>query len=90
MMMDKEEEFIEKYCEWCENEECGYENDFPKLDDCMAEHKGEKEEYCISGFYSIVIEAESEEEAIKEAMTMQLNQMDVADVDFVNDMDYRQ
>lgn len=49
-----------------------------------------KEEYCISGFYSIVIEAESEEEAIKEVMTMQLNQMDIADVDFVNDMDYRQ
>ena len=49
-----------------------------------------KEEYCISGFYSIVIEAESEEEAIKEVMTMQLNQMDIADVDFVNDMDYRE
>ena len=49
-----------------------------------------KEEYCISGFYSIVIEAESEEEAIEEAMTMQLNQMDVADVDCVNDMDYKQ
>ena len=48
-----------------------------------------KEEYYISGFYSIVIEAESEEEAIKEVMTMQLNQMDIADVDFVNDMDYR-
>ena len=47
-------------------------------------------EYCISGFYSIVIKAESEEEAIKEAMTMQLDQMDIADVDFVNDMDYRQ
>lgn len=47
-------------------------------------------EYCISGFYSIVIEAESEEEAIEEAMTMQLNQMDVADIDYVNDMDYRQ
>lgn len=52
--------------------------------------KSEKEkEYCISGFYSIVIKAESEEEAIKEAMTMQLDQMDIADVDFVNDMDYR-
>ena len=49
-----------------------------------------EEEYCISGFYSIVIKAESKEEAIKEAMTMQLDQMDVADVDFVNDMDYRQ
>ena len=50
----------------------------------------EEREYCISGFYSIVIEAESEEEAIEEAMRMQLNQMDVADVDCVNDMDYRQ
>lgn len=49
-----------------------------------------KEEYCISGFYSVVIEAESEEEAIKEAMTMQLDQMDIVDVDFVNNMDYRQ
>ena len=53
--------------------------------------ESEKEkEYCISGFYSIVIKAESEEEAIKEAMTIQLDQMDIADVDFVNDMDYRQ
>lgn len=49
-----------------------------------------EKEYCISGFYSIVIEAETEEEAIAEAMTMQLNQMDVADVDYVNDVDYRQ
>lgn len=48
------------------------------------------EEYCVRGSYSIVIEAESEEEAIKKAMTMQLNQMDIADVDFINDMDYRQ
>ena len=53
--------------------------------------ESEKEkEYCISGFYSIVIKAESEEEAIKEAITMQLNQMDIADVDFINDMDYKQ
>lgn len=48
------------------------------------------EEYCVRGSYSIIIEAESEEEAIKKAMTMQLNQMDIADVDFINDIDYRQ
>ena len=54
------------------------------------EYKRIRKEYCISGFYSIVIKAESEEEAIKEAMTMQLNQMDIADVDFINDMDYKQ
>ena len=49
-----------------------------------------EKEFSISGYFHIIIEAESEEEAIQEAMTMQLNQMDVADVDFVNDMDYRQ
>ena len=58
--------------------------------DNMNIKESEKEEYCISGFYSIVVEAESKEEAIKEVMTMQLNQMDIADVDSVNDMDYRQ
>lgn len=61
-----------------------------KKGDNMNIKKSEKEEYCISGFYSIVVEAESEEKAIKEVMTMQLSQMDIADVDFVNDMDYRQ
>ena len=87
--MSKEEEFIEKHCEWCEKGEECYENDFAELEKCIAEHKGEKQEYCISGFYEVVIEAESEEDAIKEAMTMQLDQMDNADVDFVNDRDYR-
>lgn len=56
----------------------------------LENKKTKYEEYCVRGSYSIVIEAESEEEAIKKAMTMQLNQMDIADVDFINDIDYRQ
>lgn len=68
---------------------------FPKTEEgikggTMNIKESEKEEYCISGFYSIVVEAENEEEAIKKVMIMQLNQMDIADVDFVNDMNCRQ
>lgn len=87
-----EDEFIERYCENCDRlYDCDNLfdlGDTTQLEVCMEEKKGEKMEYCISGFYSETIEAESKEEAIEMLMEMELRNITKVDIDYINDETY--
>lgn len=43
-------------------------------------------EFSISGYFNVIIEAESEEEAIAEFEIMQISQIDKVDVEEVNEI----